>query len=149
MDQQEQMMRIVMACMKVMYDPKTFQTFKQGLMREGPRDQMLAEEAAGLVTLVDEKFKGALPRELLAGVVMMVVMEMAKFLKDAGEDIEEATAQSAAKQAMELLRQVIQAKSRQPQGQSGQPGQPGQQQAQPQQPAQPQQQPTGLIGMGA
>ena len=89
--------KVVMAGMKLMYNEKTFPLFEAGMKRDGPTAQKLAEEAAGLVKMLQDKAKGAIPRQILLPAAGMLVMEMAKFMQDAGygkvsqDDIKVAT----------------------------------------------------------
>lgn len=76
--------KVVMAGMKVMYDPKTFPEFKQGMLKQMPMPQKLATEAAGLMKLLQDKAQGAIPRQILLPAASMLLLEIAKFMSDAG-----------------------------------------------------------------
>lgn len=81
---QEAAQKIVLACLTIMYDPKTFPIFKQGLSSGKPIPDILATETAGLVKMVDDRTQHNLPKRLLPMVALMVLLEMAKFMTDAG-----------------------------------------------------------------
>ena len=81
---QEAVQKIVLSCLTVMYDPKTFPIFKQGLSSGKPIPDILAMETAGLIRMVDDRTQHNLPKKLLPMVAVIVLMEMAKFMSDAG-----------------------------------------------------------------
>lgn len=79
--------RVVLAGMKIMYNEKTFEIFKNGLMREDrPVPQRLAAEAAGLMKMLYEKSNGKMPKHIIAPAGAMLLMEMGKFMTEAGID---------------------------------------------------------------
>lgn len=75
--------RVVLAGMKLMYDEKTFPTFKAGMMKNMPMPDKLATEAAGLVKTLNDKANGSIPRQVLIPAASMLMLEIAKFMKDA------------------------------------------------------------------
>jgi hypothetical protein len=75
--------RVVLAGMKLMYDEKTFPTFKAGMMKRMPMPDKLASEAAGLVKMLQDKASGSIPRQVLLPAAAMLMIEIAKFMKDA------------------------------------------------------------------
>ena len=75
--------RVVLAGMKLMYDEKTFPTFKAGMMKRMPMPEKLATEAAGLVKTLNDKANGSIPRQVLIPAASMLMLEIAKFMKDA------------------------------------------------------------------
>lgn len=74
--------RVVLAGMKLMYDEKTFPTFKAGMMNKMPMPDKLATEAAGLVKMLQDKANGSIPRQVLIPAASMLMIEIAKFMKD-------------------------------------------------------------------
>ncbi len=82
--------KVVTAGMKLMYDENTFEIFKRWLMRKDrPVPQRLAAEAAGLMKMLFEKSNGTMPQEVIAPAAAMLLMEMGKFVTEAG--IEQVT----------------------------------------------------------
>lgn len=75
--------RVVLAGQKLMYDAKTFPIFRAGMMKQMPMPQKLATEAAGLVKTLQDKANGAIPRQVLIPAATMLILEIAKFMKDA------------------------------------------------------------------
>lgn len=75
--------RVVLAGMKLMYDEKTFDTFKAGMMKQAPMPDKLATEAAGLIKMLQDKANGSIPRQVLIPAASMLMLEIAKFMKDA------------------------------------------------------------------
>ena len=77
--------RVVLAGMKIMYDKSTFQIFQAGMMKEGvPLPQRLATEAAGLMKMLMDKSGGKIPPQIIVPAATMLMMEMGKFMTEAG-----------------------------------------------------------------
>lgn len=77
--------RVVLAGMRLMYDQRTFEIFKRGLVREDrPVPQRLAAEAAGLMKMLYDKSGGKMPKHIIAPAASMLLMEMGKFMTEAG-----------------------------------------------------------------
>lgn len=93
---QEALRRVVMAGMKLMYDPKIFPTFKEGFKDDKPIGFILSAQAAGLIKILDDKAQGKIPRSVLIPAGIMLLLEMASFMVEAGiakptkEDIQKA-----------------------------------------------------------
>lgn len=136
--------KVVLAGMKVMFDKKTFGMFMNGLMKENvPLPKRLAMETAGLMKMLMDKSKGTIPVQIIAPAGAMLLMEMGKFMAEAGvgkptgKDIKIATV---------MLMKILESMYAKPQGQAKRPPQATRPpQAMPPQPAQ-QQPATGLIG---
>lgn len=147
---QDAVEKIVLAGMKLMYDPATRQVFEQGVTAKLPISDVLAREAVGVLKMIDERAKGNLPRHLIAPVATMLLAEIAKFMKDAGiADPSEQDLLDGVKKMLGMVMKVfgkeLLAKRR------GQAQQPAASQAQPTQPAPQmpaQQPPAGLIQSG-
>lgn len=92
------MEKVVLAGMKIMFDANTFKIFEKGLTnKQVPIPQRLATEAAGLMKMLYEKSKGKIPIQIILPASAMLLMEMGKFMKEAGigsptsEEMREAT----------------------------------------------------------
>ena len=141
--------KIVMAAEKLMYDQKTFKIFKQGMMKRGPVDVVLASEAAALIKMLDDKSKGTIPRDLLPPAAMFILMEMAKFMREAGvANPSEEDIKNGIKKLMLIVMKIYEPQGGAP---GGAPGATSPQGVQPQQPPQPPAPPQagGMIQQGA
>lgn len=77
--------RVVLAGMKLMYDKSTFKIFQSGMMKEDiPLPKRLAVEAAGLMKMLMEKSGGKIPPQIIVPAATMLMMEMGKFMSEAG-----------------------------------------------------------------
>lgn len=77
--------KVVLAGMRIMYDQRTFEIFKRGLLRtDRPVPQRLAAEAAGLMKMLFDKSGGKMPKQIIAPAGAMLLMEMGKFMTEAG-----------------------------------------------------------------
>ena len=77
--------KVVLAGMKIMYDKSTFKIFQAGMMKEGvPLPQRLANEAAGLMKMLMDKSGGKIPPQIIVPAATMLMMEMGKFMTEAG-----------------------------------------------------------------
>lgn len=90
--------RVVLAGMKLMFSEKTFAMLKTGMTKQDvPLPQRLAMETAGLMKMLMEKSAGKIPKQLIAPIGAMLLMEMGKFMAEGGvaqpndKDISEAT----------------------------------------------------------
>ena len=72
--------KTVLAGMKVMYDPKVFPHFMAGFKANAPLPTILAAQAAGLVKLIDDQVKGAIPKKIVVPAGVMLMIEMCDFL---------------------------------------------------------------------
>lgn len=101
---QEAMNKIVLAGTRLMYDPKTFDIFKAGITKPGPLDDVLATQAAGLIKMLDDRAQGKLPRAAIAPAATMLLIEMARFMTQAGlADPQEADIKSAIEKLMKII----------------------------------------------
>ena len=127
--------KVVLAGKKLMFDPKTFATFKQGMTKNMPMPDKLATEAAGLMKLLQDKAQGAIPRQVLLPAAAMLLIEIAKFMQDAklGAPMPQDL-KAALTKLVPLLLKVFPNKAQQPQA----PAAP-----------MPSAQPPGLINQGA
>lgn len=122
MDNMENFRKVVLAGMKLMYDKNVFERTKAGMLRKNvPLPQRLAVETAGLMKVLMDKSQGKIPPALIAPAASMLLMEMGKFMAEAG--IEEPTPEQireGTKILMELLKKLFAPK----QGQQAVPQQP-------------------------
>ena len=109
MDNMENFRKIVLAGMKLMYDKNVFERTKAGMLRKDvPLPQRLAVETAGLMKVLMDKSNGKIPAPLIAPAAAMLLMEMGKFMSEAG--IEEPTPdqiREGTKLLMELLKRLF------------------------------------------
>lgn len=91
--------KLVLAGMRLMYNEKTFGIFKSGMLRKDRTvPQRLAAESAGLMKMLFDKSGGKIPAQIIAPAAAMLLMEMGKFMKEAGvadvtsEDVKQGTA---------------------------------------------------------
>jgi len=116
---------VVMAGMRLMYDPKTVEFFKQGITRDDPLPDILYQETAGLMVMLFEKSKSRMPKSLIEPAAVLLLAEIARFMTQAGlakpteEDISSAVTKLRAE-----LRQRYGDKAPQQQPQGGAPQQP-------------------------
>lgn len=130
---QEAMSRVVLAGMKLMYDPKTFEIFKSGLAKDQPIDDKLATQAAGLMQMMDDRAKGGIPRQVIAPAATMLLIEMARFMEESGmQGPTEDELKSAITKLLKIVLRVFGAGRQQ----GSAPQQAPQQQAMPAQPPQ-------------
>lgn len=101
----QHMAQTVMAGMKVMYDKATNKIFAAGILRKNiPVSQRLATETAGLMKMLMDKSKGTMPKQIIIPAALALMLEMAKFMVDAG--IEKPTKQDMAA-AKEMLIKIL------------------------------------------
>ena len=101
----QHMAQTVMAGMKVMYDKATNKIFAAGILRKNiPVAQRLATETAGLMKMLMDKSKGTMPKQIIIPAALALMLEMAKFMVDAG--IEKPTKQDMAA-AKEMLIKIL------------------------------------------
>lgn len=115
----EDFQKVVMAGMKIMYGKETFNIFASGMRKKDiPLPKRLAMESAGLMKMLFEKSGGKIPPQIIAPAAAMLLMEMGKFMKEAGvESPSSDQMREATGLLMGLLKQLF-AKSRP--GSSGQ-----------------------------
>lgn len=99
--------KVVLAGMRLMYNEKTFAIFQRGLTRtDRPVPQRLAAESAGLMKMLYDKSNGTMPKQIIAPAAAMLLMEMGKFMTEAG--IEQVTSEQV-KEATGLLMNALKA----------------------------------------
>lgn len=80
----EALERVVLAGTKVMYDPKVFPTFAEALKGGGPLPQVMATQAVGLLKILMDKSRGAIPKNVLIPAAVALMVEMGDFIVKAG-----------------------------------------------------------------
>ena len=97
----QHMAQTVMAGMKIMYDKATNKIFTAGILRKNIAvSQRLATETAGLMKMLMDKSKGTIPKQIIIPSALALMLEMAKFMVDAG--IEKPT-----KQDMDAAKEML------------------------------------------
>lgn len=141
----ESIAKVIGASMKLLYSPESAQFLESGLAGDAPVAEKLAGEVAGVLRIVDDRAKMAVPKQAMVPAAMFLIQDLADFAQSAmGIEVSEEDIVAAMKLCVEKL--VAEYKSLEQQ-KAAQPAQ----QASPQQPApQPVQapQPQGLM-MGA
>lgn len=132
----EILQRVVMAGMKIMFAPQTFPMLKSGIEKEQPMPQKLAENAVGLLKILQDKAGGNIPRQLLIPAAAMLMLEIGKTMHDL--KMPEPTAEDV-KAAYSLLAQMVAKEFPRNGAPTQQPPQPA---------AQPAAQPAGLLAQG-
>lgn len=133
--------RVVLAGMKLMFSEKTFAMLKSGMTKQDvPLPQRLAMETAGLMKMLMEKSAGKIPKQLIAPIGAMLLMEMGKFMAEG--DVEKPTSDDINQGTVLLFKLLFKM--------YGGGGQPQQAPAAPAQPAPPQPPaaPAGMIQGG-
>lgn len=80
----EALNKIIMAGQRLLYDPKTFPIFKEGITQKQPLSNILAIQTAGLIKIIDKKAGGKLPKHVVVPAAVTLLAEIAKFMNDAG-----------------------------------------------------------------
>ena len=105
---QESLQKVVMAGMKLMYDPKIFPMFEQGLKSKAPLPDMLAAQAVGLLKLLMDKSQGTIPKNVILPAAVMLMLEMGDFMVKAKmAQPTQADMQAAVKKVVELAMKVF------------------------------------------
>lgn len=123
--------KVVMGCSKILFDKSTHDYLVAGLKADQPMPVKLASQVVGVMKLFASRAQGEIPRQVLLPAGAMLILEVAKFIKEAG--FGEPTGKDIA-EAGPLLEKLL-LKAFPPPGGGGQPAAP--------QPAAPQ---PGLIG---
>jgi len=149
----EAIRRVFLSGMRLMFDPKTFKSFRAGVTRKAPLDDILAVETAGLMSMLYDRSKKTIPLEIIPKAATMLLGEMGKFITQAGiAEVDDRTGKSAIVKLMAILKKMYGKRAAQQPEQAPQQGVPPPEQA-PQQGMPPEQsmpqpvpQPAGLIG---
>ena len=139
--------KVVLAGMRMLYDPKTFPMFKQGITTKQPLGNILALQTAGLIKMLDKKANHQIPKQVIAPAAVMLLAEIAKFMNEAG--LVKPTEQDVKDGIQKMLKIIMAIYSpvAAPTQQEGQPAQAAP--AQPAAPVAPPPAPAGLINQPA
>jgi hypothetical protein len=85
--QQQQVQRIVIAGMKVMFSPQTRELLQQALQAPGDIATKLGQAIAGLMALLVKESQGSIPQQLLIPAGMILLTHAADFLRKAGMQV--------------------------------------------------------------
>lgn len=86
-EQQRQLLRIVAAGMKVMFDEQTHQMMLDQLNQPGPIEQRLSQGIVGLMAMLWKESKGSMPPQLIIPAAMVLLAEATDFLNKAGQQV--------------------------------------------------------------
>jgi hypothetical protein len=135
--QLENVKKLVMAGMKLMYSEQGREFLINGLNKKEPVSKKLSSEVLGVISMMFDRANQNVPPDAIPGAMAILIYEVASFMREAGVKVSSEDVQMALKMAMQnlipMLRGLRQNKQQAPQGPQGQP-----QQGQPQQPPQPQ-----------
>ena len=84
-DQKQQIQRIVVAGMKVMFSPQTHGLMQQVLQSQQPLPQKIGQGVAGLIGLLMKESPGSIPPNLVIPVGVILCAHVADFLRQAGQ----------------------------------------------------------------
>lgn len=129
----ESVQRLVMAAERLMYDPKSRGVFMQGITAKASLPMVLAKETVGILKMIDDRTRGNVPKQLIPPAAVLILGEIARFMKDAG--LAEPTEQDVAdgiKKMLTMLLMTFGQDMKQRAAQGAQPGQPMPPQAPPQ-----------------
>jgi len=76
--------KVVMGCQKILFDKSTFQYLKAGLMSKQPMPVKLASNTVGVMKLFADRVQGEIPRQVLLPAGAMLILDVAKFVHEAG-----------------------------------------------------------------
>ncbi len=99
-DQVPQLQRIVVAGMKVMFDPQTHQLVQQALAGPDPLPQKLGKSVAGLMGLLWQESKQSLPPQLIIPAALVLLAHAIDFLRKSGQQGADANLYAQASEVM-------------------------------------------------
>lgn len=85
--QQRQLLRIVAAGMKVMFDEKTHHMMIEQMRQPRPVEQNLSQGIVILMGILWKESKGSMPPELIIPAAMVLLAEAADFMNKAGQTV--------------------------------------------------------------
>jgi hypothetical protein len=95
--------RFVLACKRVMYDPKTHALMQRELAKSVPMAQKLAEGVCGLVLIMYQEQRGKVPPPILIPAAVELIGDAVGFLMQVGHAIDKATYAQAVTLAIAIL----------------------------------------------
>lgn len=140
----EQLERIVIAGMKIMFSKETHQMMLDELNSEAPIVQKLSEGILKLMTLMLQQSNGTMPRDLIIPAAGILLARAVEFLVKTGEEVTE----DDFRMAMEEMVKLIMKQAGQSDGQAEQAAQQAGAEVEQAQQAQPAR-PTGMLAQGA
>lgn len=88
--------KVVQAGLKIMYAPETRKMLADGLTQQGSVADIMSQEIAGLMKIMDDKSGGKIPRGVVIPAAVALMQDLGDFIKEAGiaeptdEDMKEA-----------------------------------------------------------
>lgn len=76
--------KVVLGCLKLMYDKATHQHLVQAMQGPAPMPMKLAASTVGVMKMFATRVQGQIPRQVLIPAASMVVLEIAEFAAKAG-----------------------------------------------------------------
>lgn len=76
--------KVVMGCQRILFDKATFQHLKAGLTAKSPMPVKLASNVVGVMKLFADRVQGEIPRQVLLPAGAMLLLDVAKFIHEAG-----------------------------------------------------------------
>ncbi|MDP3939812.1 MAG: hypothetical protein Q8R92_16970 [Deltaproteobacteria bacterium] len=114
--------RVVLAGKKIMFDPKTFPILMKGIKGDMPMPDKLATEAVGLMKMLQDKANGSIPIQVLLPAAAMLMLEIAKFMRDSKQgDPTPEDIKAAYPKLVALLQKVFSNAGAAPPGQTAAP----------------------------
>jgi hypothetical protein len=82
---QQAAQKVVLGCMKLLFDQSTHPYLLEGLKKAGPLPQKLATETVGVMKMFSSRVtNGQIPRQVLLPAASLLLLEIAKFAAKAG-----------------------------------------------------------------
>jgi hypothetical protein len=101
--QKQQVQRVVIAGMKVMFSPQSHQLVLKTLQGPGSIDQKLGQGIAGLMGLLLQEAKGSIPAPLVIPAALILLAHAVDFLNKAGQQVPPQAIGSAVKILISLI----------------------------------------------
>jgi hypothetical protein len=101
--QTQQLQRIVIAGMKVMFSPQTRGLLQKALAGDGPIAQKIGLGVAGLLGILMQESQNSIPRQLLVPAGMLLVVHAVEFLDKSGA----GAGDQDVSQAIQVMTQAI------------------------------------------
>ena len=76
--------KVVLGCMKLMFDKATHQHLVDGMQGPAPMPEKLARNVVGVMKMFAGRAQGQIPRQVLIPAATMLVMELAEFVAKSG-----------------------------------------------------------------
>ena len=99
----QQLDKIVLAGVKMMFSEKTHKLMLDELDKPGPIEQKLAQGIAGLVAMLFQQSQRSIPPQLLIPAGVLLLAHAVQFLKKSGEDVTPEQFGAAMKMVIEII----------------------------------------------